>query len=159
MITIIASLLLVLFPVKPARAQTTVPAPESAQYQVDEHVSSLADAIYDAEGRCAAGQSGEYGCYQYLPTTWVAYSTDVAGKVLPQTPENERYVTEGMIRAWIAEGVSDRGILLTWNQGTPGPDCYKGVNDHGVPYDSCAYAIRGLAYMADHGVQKDATVR
>lgn len=47
------------------------------------------------------------------------------------------------------EGMSDRDILLMWNQGEPGPACYKGVNDHGVRYDSCAYAAHGLELLSE----------
>ena len=65
-------------------------------------------------------------------------------------------VTEGMIRTWKSQGITDRGIFLIWNQGSAtgwgpaGTDCYKGVNDHGVPYNSCSYAARGLQYVAEH---------
>lgn len=111
------------------------------------HASAIADAIFAVEGRCTPGQSGEYGCYQYLPRTWVAYSTDVAGKVLPQTETNERLITVGKIREWLAAGFSDRDIFLMWNQGAPGPACYKGVNQWGVAYDSCEYARRALAIL------------
>lgn len=79
------------------------------------------------------------------------------GNVVPQTIENERAVTEGMISKWLSEGKSERWIFLQWNQGNgdgwgPGTkDCYKGVNDHGVPYDSCDYAQRGLNYLVENG--------
>ena len=113
----------------------------------------IADAIDEVEGRCTPGQSGEFGCYQILPATWRAYSIDVAGKVLPQTAENERYIVEGKIGQWLAEGVSPRGIFLTWNQGSAtgwggGTDCYAGTNKWGVHYDSCDYAHRALLYLA-----------
>lgn len=117
------------------------------------HATLLADAIEATEGRCTPGLSGERGCFQYLPGTWAAYSKQVAGKVLPQTAENERYVTEAIIRGWIEKGVSDRGVLLLWNQGSatgwgPGTkDCYAGTNKWGVHYDSCAYAMKGLEYL------------
>lgn len=121
-------------------------------------VERIADAIFDAEGRCttSSGQSGEYGCYQYLPTTWRAYSIEVAGEVLQQTETNERRVTEGMIRKWLDAGKSERWILLMWNQGNgdgwgPGTkDCYSGVNKWNVAYDSCAYAERGIKYLESH---------
>lgn len=112
-------------------------------------MAALLDTILDVEGRCVGpGKSGEYGCFQYLPSTWAKYSKAVASIVLPHTAANERTVTEGMVRAWIAAGVSDRGIFLTWNQGTPGPDCYKGVNQWGVAYNSCEYAERALRILA-----------
>lgn len=141
----------------PTQVESDVgPAQEQiAATSTESHAAKIADAIYQVEGRCTLkGQSGEYGCYQYLPSTWRAYSTTVAGKVLPQTHDNERAVTVGMISLWLAEGISDRGIFLTWNQGSavgwgPGKkDCYKGVNSHGVAYDSCSYAARALVFLA-----------
>jgi len=75
--------------------------------------------------------------------------------VLKQTEANEYHVTEEMIRKWRANGVTDRGIFLTWNQGDPngwGPgtkDCYSGINKWGVAYDSCAYAAKALSTLED----------
>lgn len=113
-----------------------------------ELASKIADVIIEIEGKCSGnGQSGERGCFQYLPQTWKKYSTEVSGEILPRTDENERMVAEAMIRKWLYEGVSERGILLTWNQGTPGPDCYKGINKWGVAYDSCDYADRGMKLL------------
>lgn len=79
----------------------------------------------------------------------------VAGSVLPHTPQNERMVTEGMIKKWLAEGKSERWIFLEWNQGNgdgwgPGTkDCYAGVNSSGVAYDSCDYAARATAFLEE----------
>jgi len=117
----------------------------------------VADVIYEIEGRCDSlhGDSGEYGCFQYQYGTWKAYSNEIAGTVLPQTQENERLITEGMIQKWLDEGISERGIFLTWNQGSPtgwGPgtkDCYSGVNSSGVRYDSCDYAARALELLEE----------
>lgn len=117
------------------------------------HVQAIAEAILEAEGRCAEGQSGESGCYQYQPGTWAAYSNEVLGKVVPLTEANEHIVTEGMIRKWTLEGKSPRWIFLMWNQGNgdgwgPGTiDCYSGTNDWGVRYDSCEYAARAQATL------------
>lgn len=113
----------------------------------------IADSIDEVEGRCSPGQSGEFGCFQILPATWRAYSIDVAGKVLPQTAANERYIVEGKIGEWLAEGISPRGIFLIWNQGSAtgwggGTDCYAGTNKWGVHYDSCDYTRRALLYLA-----------
>lgn len=116
--------------------------------------SKIADAIYEDEGRCdhLHGESGEYGCFQYLPSTWAAYSNDIAGSVLKQTGVNERYITEGMIQKWLDDGKDARWIFLEWNQGNGdgwggGTDCYAGTNKWGVHYDSCAYAAKGLALL------------
>lgn len=135
-------------------ARAAAPSPEELKAV---RVVKVADAIYGAEGRCddLHGESGEYGCYQYLPSTWRAYSTEVHGAVLPQTEANEREVTEAMIAKWIDAGKSDRWIFLMWNQGNgdgwgPGTkDCYAGVNDKGVAYDSCDYAARALLLLKE----------
>ena len=159
--------LLLLVPALAARALIpSNPDPQEAAKQaleekeietahVNQHVALLADAILATEGRCGHGGSGERGCFQYLPSTWRAYSIEVTGEVLPLTVENERMVTEGMIRSWKADGMTDRGVFLTWNQGSAtgwggGTDCYSGINKYGVPYDSCDYAARGLKYVAEN---------
>lgn len=115
--------------------------------------SRIADAIYGAEGRCGAGQSGESGCYQYQPATWAAYSKIVDGSAISMTVVNERRITEAMIQKWLDEGHDARWIFLMWNQGNgdgwgPGTkDCYAGTNKYGVHYDSCAYAEKGLSIL------------
>lgn len=131
------------------------PVQPSAEELLEVKVTNVVHAIYGAEGRCdfLHGGSGEYGCYQYLPSTWKAYSTIVAGEVLVQTDENEVFITKGMVRKWLTEGKSPRWIFLEWNQGKgdgwgPGTkDCYAGVNKHGVAYDSCDYAARATAFF------------
>lgn len=71
------------------------------------------------------------------------WSTDVTGRVLPFTPTNETYVALRKVQAWLDQGYSERQIALIWNQGSTG-ECRKGVNKHGVEYDSCSYAQRVL---------------
>ena len=63
---------------------------------------------------------------------------DVYGYVAEQTPSNAEYVAETKIQEWLDEGLTERQILLIWNQGHTGP-CRAGVNKHGVAYDSCGY--------------------
>lgn len=134
---------------------TTYTRPEVAEAAMPTEAARITDAIYGAEGRCdhLHGESGEYGCYQYLPATWNAYSKIVDGKVVAQTGTNERRITEAMVQKWLDEGIDARGILLMWNQGSatgwgPGKkDCYAGTNKYGVHYDSCAYAEKGLAIL------------
>lgn len=132
----------------------TLPEEVIAERDLTTHISAVAAAIKEAEGRCAKGQSGESGCYQYLPATWRQYSIEATGEVLPHTAENEDTVTEGMVRKWLALGKSERWIFLTWNQGNgdgwgPGAkDCYAGTNKWGVAYDSCDYARRATASLA-----------
>lgn len=121
---------------------------------VQSYASKIADAIIEDEGRCGSGQSGEQGCFQYLPSTWAAYSNIIASTTLKQTGANERYITEAMIQKWLDDGKSARWIFLMWNQGNGdgwggGTDCYAGTNKWGVHYDSCAYAAKGLAFLND----------
>lgn len=89
------------------------------------------------------GLSGEKGCFQFLPSTWEAYSKEVLGYIAEQTPENEVIIAHWKIKNWLEKGYSDREIFLIWNQGNSGP-CKSGVNRHGVAYDSCAYAEKAL---------------
>lgn len=149
---LITVLFLVYPPRRAASEQSSSPA-ESIQAPVrNDHAAALAKAIAIIETSGTldcnkTGLSGEKGCYQFLPSTWAAYSTEILGTVVEQTPENATRVTEGKIEKWIAAGYSDREIFLIWNQGTAGP-CRRGVNRLGVPYDSCAYAENGLATLA-----------
>lgn len=95
-------------------------------------------------GDCSLrGQSGEIGCHQFLPATWRAYSYDVFGYVPEQTKVNARHVALTKIEDWLNIGKSARDIFLIWNQGHSG-ECVSGINKHGVPYDSCAYADHAL---------------
>lgn len=119
----------------------------------DDHAVHLAKAIAIAETGgtldCSkTGLSGEKGCHQFLPSTWVSYSKEVYGYVEVQTPERATFVTESMIRKWKGEGLSDRQILLIWNQGNTSP-CKAGTNKYGVKYDSCAYVENVLSILQE----------
>lgn len=92
------------------------------------------------------GLSGEKGCFQYLPSTWASYSRQVYGYEVEQTATNADYVTEEIIYSFLEQGYSARGIFLIWNQGHAG-QCKSGYNSHGVYYDSCGYADRGLLVL------------
>jgi len=122
--------------------------PKSQTPQHSTHSKNLAKVILMIETgdklECSStGLSGELGCYQFMPSTWATYSKEVYGEVLPITEEREHFIVEAKIEKWIAQGKSDRDILLIWNQGNSG-ECVRGINRHGVPYDSCAYAEKGL---------------
>ena len=84
------------------------------------------------------GQSGERGCFQFLPSTWAGYSKQVFGYVAEQTPENELAVTLAKVSGWLKQGLTPQQIFLQWQQGNY-DQCKRGVNSHGVKYDSCAY--------------------
>jgi len=74
------------------------------------------------------------------------YSLEVYGEVMPMTYESERYVATRMIETWLANGYTIADIPLIWNQGSNG-QCRRGVNRHGVRYDSCAYQQKVLALL------------
>ncbi len=117
-----------------------------------DHAVDLAKtiALVETSGtlNCAQiGLSGEKGCHQFLPSTWTAYSKDVYGVVVVQTPQAAQYVTETKIRQWIAQGFTDRQIFLIWNSGHP-DHCSAGINSHGVHYDSCAYVQTALSMLS-----------
>jgi len=92
------------------------------------------------------GLSGERGCHQFMPSTWVSYSLDVFGYIAEQTPENAEFVTLTKVERWLAEGLTPAEIFLIWNTGR-NAGCSAGVNRYGVPYDSCAYVEKALSAL------------
>lgn len=108
------------------------------------------DAITETESggdHDARGRSGEIGALQMLPATWRAWSRDVLGYQPTLTTTNQRYVAAHIVERWIREGLTDRQIAWRYNSGRH-TGCSSGVNRHGVEYDSCAYATRLLANLA-----------
>ena len=68
--------------------------------------------------------------------------------MLPMTEANERYVALQMIQKWLDEGYSVAQVVLRWNH----PmglvyGCSRGVNSHGVKWDSCEYQRQVLSLM------------
>jgi hypothetical protein len=79
--------------------------------------------------------------------TWEYWSKHIFGYVEDITPINEYYVAVRKIQYHIDQGYTDKEIALVWNQGNPSP-CKSGVNRLGVPYDSCAYERKVLAFLS-----------
>jgi hypothetical protein len=92
------------------------------------------------------GASGERGCYQFMPATWVQWSGEVLGYPGILTDSTEHYVVLRKVQGWLDDGYSASQIALMWNQGHTG-QCSAGVNKHGAPYDSCAYQRLVLANL------------
>ncbi|MCP6727373.1 MAG: hypothetical protein KJI69_05190 [Patescibacteria group bacterium] len=88
---------------------------------------------------CGRGDSGEYGCFQFLPETWKLFSKEVLGYVAPQTIINEEYVATIKIEKWLRQGLTVKEVALRWNQGSHKKKCSAGVNKFGVEYNSCEY--------------------
>ena len=102
----------------------------------------IANAIKQTESRgeilCGRGESGEYGCFQFLPGTWELFSKEILGYLAPLTPINEEYVALTKIEEWLRDGHSTIQIALLWNQGNLSK-CKSGINSFGVNYNSCEY--------------------
>lgn len=94
----------------------------------------------------ARGKSGEKGKLQYLESTFILWSKEVTGRVLPFNETNEEYIALKMIDKWISYGYTDRQIAWIWNSGRA-DTCISGVNRHNVQYDSCSYADKVLAIL------------
>lgn len=92
------------------------------------------------------GASGEIGCRQMIPATWKARALETLGYVPERTPINEEYVNVAWIERRLDQGYSPKEIGLLQNQGSTGP-CRKGINRHGVAYDSCSYAQKFVALL------------
>lgn len=139
--------------------QSAVKAPMEDKYLSEEkHIENIANTIALIETNhtldCTKiGKNGEKGCFQFLSSTWKAYSKDVLGYVAPQTATNTKLVVEGKIKEWKKQGLTDRQIFLIWNQGNPGK-CKAGVNSKGVKYDSCAYADKAVKLLSMLSTQK-----
>lgn len=115
---------------------------------------ALANAIMQVEsgGRQVAGASGEFGAFQFLPATWATVSREMAGQVLPQTPENEFAVARAKIGQLLDTGYSPRDVAAIWNTslgGSETPRFIRGVNDMGVAYDSIAYADKVMSVLGN----------
>jgi muramidase (phage lysozyme) len=112
--------------------------------------STIAAAIKKVESGGnynAKGASGEFGAYQFMPSTWTSW----AGKYLgnpnaPMTQANQDKVAMAKITDLLNQGYNAEQIALIWNGGTP--QVKKGVNQYGVAYDSGAYARKVLSSIS-----------
>lgn len=98
------------------------------------------------------GESGEFGAWQFLPTTWAGVSREILGSVAPQTPVNEEYVALKKIQLLLNEGNTEREVSLIWNTSLGGvekPLEKKGKNKKGVHYDSVAYSLKVMTAYAE----------
>lgn len=138
---------------QPQTSQTPQPASQSSSGGLDSDAVNLTRAIRQHESGgdfTAKGQSGEYGAYQFLPSTWNAWSKN-AGVNVPlneATPEQQNQVAYTQIKQWKDQGYNVGQIASLWNSGDP--NAYtgkftsgapaKGMNRFGAKYDVPAYA-------------------
>lgn len=57
------------------------------------------------------------------------------------------YIATLKVQGWLDRGYSEKQVFLMWNGGEGSPYEKKGINSHGVPYDSGKYARKALAYL------------
>lgn len=141
-------------PTTPAPAQPAAPtaaAPQSGA--LDPKLVTLAQSIRQVESGGnfqARGASGEYGAYQFMPTTWEATAPRYGVNVPLQqaTPEQQNEVAYKQLEEWARQHPSWNigNFASAWNAGPGKPDAYlegnAGTNAQGVQYDTAAYVKR-----------------
>lgn len=118
--------------------------------QLDQDVVNLTKAIRQVESNknpTARGASGEFGYYQFMPSTWAETTKKYKGAPVPieqATPELQNEVAYRQVKEWKDAGYNPGQIASMWNAGASKPNAYKegwrGVNEYGVEYDTPAYA-------------------
>ena len=100
----------------------------------------------ETRGDCdAKGGSGENGCFQYLDSTWDMWSKEILGYNARMNFINEKYIAVTKINQWLREGYTEYEVALKWNGGTAVEK--KGINKHGVAYDTKAYALAVISNL------------
>jgi hypothetical protein len=147
----------------PAGAQPNSPQPQpqpTAQpsQNLDPQIVKLADSIAKTESggnSKATGKSGEYGAYQWLPSTWDAESK-AAGINVPlqqSTPEQQNQVWYNWADGLKKQGYTPAQIASMQNSGDPNAylgtfedgDPSEGTNGSGVQYNVPGYVSKVIS--------------
>lgn len=118
---------------------------------LDPQLVTLAKAIRQTESAGnfqAQGKSGEYGGYQFMPTTWEATAPKFGVNVPLQqaTPQQQNEVAYKQLAEWKQEHPDWNigNFASAWNAGPGKPNAYLegnvGTNSQGVSYDTPTYA-------------------
>jgi len=92
------------------------------------------------------GLSGEYGAYQFLPSTWTLYCLEFYGKELDiRVDENQDRVAYLKLKKLLDNGFTEDQIASFWNSGRANGHHLVGVNKHGVPYNVKKYVDNFLS--------------
>ena len=91
------------------------------------------------------GRDSEVSCYQFLPSTYKAYSIQVLGYVADLTPVNAEYIATVKMEE-LSKKYKPEQIFLKWNAGEGSIKCSSGINKNGTPYDSCSYIKKAINY-------------
>lgn len=134
-------------------SQSSAPQVPSATQgtSLDPQIVNLAKALRETESGGnfqAKGASGEYGAYQFLPTTWSATAPKYGVNVSldKATPAEQNEVAYKQLAEWKQEHPDWNvgNFASAWNAGPGKPDAYQqnnvGTNSQGVQYDTPAYA-------------------
>lgn len=124
---------------------------DTQQPSLDPKIVNLAKAIRQTESQGnfqAQGKSGEYGAYQFMPSTWEGTAPKYGVNVPLQqaTPEQQNEVAYKQLTDWSKEHPDWNvgNFASAWNAGAGKPNAYLeghvGVNDKGISYDTPAYA-------------------
>lgn len=124
---------------------------------LDPQLVTLAKAIRQKESGGSPtrrGSSGEYGAYQFMPSTW-AEKSRLAGVNVPlehATMEQQNEVAYKTLQTWKQQHPDWNvgNFASAWNAGEGEPNAYtgsfstghpaRGTNEHGVAYDVPGYA-------------------
>ena len=115
------------------------------QKEIHEKVLRIVSVIRSIESGgdyYAIGESGEFGGYQFLESTWRLYSYAYFGEVLEMTPENQDMVAYLKVKSLIDKGYSPEEIASIWNSGSPRWEGKRGRNRWGVRYDVPKYVSK-----------------
>lgn len=118
---------------------------------LDPQLVNLAKALRQTESQGnfqVRGKSGEYGAYQFMPSTWASTAPKFGVNVsLEQaTPDQQNEVAYKQLAEWKTQHPEWNvgNFASAWNAGPGKPDAYlegnAGTNAHGVKYDTAAYA-------------------
>jgi hypothetical protein len=86
------------------------------------------------------GGSGETTCFQFMSSSWTAWSTDYVGYVMPKTEGNARYLATLRVSDLLNQGHSAEDTALIWNSG--GTTHREGINSYGIAYNTYAYVAK-----------------
>lgn len=113
-------------------------------------VRSIMSAIREIESGGdyhAVGGSGEYGAYQFMPSTWHLYCIAHFGRVLNiRSEEDQDAVAYAKISSLLMKEHTPEQVASIWNSGRPDWRGRVGVNRYGIAYNVPRYVkkFRGV---------------
>lgn len=124
--------------------------------QLDQGAVKLAQAIRHVESGgnfSARGKSGEYGAYQFMPSSLKAWSKQYLGReVTNPTPQEQNEIAYRKIKELKDKGYKPDQVAAIWNSGKPDYQNNRGTNSFGVAYDVPLYVSKvKSAYLSQAG--------